>query len=329
MTLCAKVEKRNAEKARKMLISKGIFDKTHSPKSDKSHVYFPVTSKVSSKLIVSFLDTKLAEFEKPSTADLPGFDVIGDIAIFEMPKGDAAKRGKSRAVLEKRIAMDIMRQHRSIKTVAVKTGAISGVYRIRKFRVVAGRKSTITIHKEHGCAFKLDVAKAYFSPRLSFERKRVSDLVGDREMVMVLFAGVGPFSIMIARSHPDTTVVSNELNPSAVKYMKENIRSNRAFNVIPEPGDARKMLKKYAGKADRVIMPLPMSSDKFLDVAFRLCKPNGTIHFYWFTDSLESAEKKVKEHAKEAGRQIKILDSRVARAYSPDTIESVVDFQVT
>ena len=329
MTLCAKVEKRDAEKARKMLISKSIFDKTHSPKSDKSHVYFPVTSRVRSKLIVSFLDTKLVEFEKPSVTDLPGFDLIGDIAIFEMPKEDAAKSGKSRTVLEKRIAADIMCQHRNIKTVAVKTGAISGVYRIRKFRVVAGRKSTITIHKEHGCVFKLDVAKAYFSPRLSFERKRVSGLIGDRETVMVLFAGVGPFSIMIAKSHPDSTVISNELNPFAVKYMKENIKLNRTFNVIPEPGDARALLKKYAGKADRVIMPLPMSSDQFLDVAFTLCKRGGVVHFYWFTDSLDNAEKKVKKHAKEAGRRIRILGSRVAKAYSPDTIESVVDFQVT
>jgi tRNA (guanine37-N1)-methyltransferase len=329
MVLCAKVEKWNAEKARKLLISRGVFDKNHSPKSDKSHVFFPITGKVSSKLIVSFLDAKLAEFEKPSESNLPGFDVIGDIAIFEIPKGDAAKSGKVRTALEKRIAADIMRQHRNIKTVAVKTGAISGVYRIRKFRVVAGRKSTITIHREHGCVFKLDIAKAYFSPRLSFERKRIADFVEDGETVVVLFAGIGPFSIVIAKSHPGATVISNELNPSAVKYMRENIRLNRTFNVIPAPGDAREMLKDYAGKADRVVMPLPMSSDKFLDVAFALCRRGGVVHFYWFADSLAGAEKKVKEHAKAAGRRVKILSSRVARAYSSDTIESVVDFQVT
>ena len=134
--MCAKVEKKNAEKARKLLISKGVFNTTYSPISDKSHVYFPVTGKPNSKLVVSFLDTKLTEFKKQSSADLPGFDVIGDIAIFEIPKGDAAKRGKARAALEKRIAADIMRQHRNIKTVAVKTGAIGGVYRIRKFREI-------------------------------------------------------------------------------------------------------------------------------------------------------------------------------------------------
>jgi len=328
MTLCAKVEKRNAEKVRKLLISKGVFDTTHSPTSDKSHVYFPITGKLNSKLIVSFLDTKLVKFKKQSSADLPGFDVIGDIAIFEIPKEDATKKGKARTNLEKRIAADIIHQHRNIKTVAVKTGAISGVYRIRKFRVVAGRKNTITIHKENGCSFKLDIAKAYFSPRLSYERKRIADLVGDNETVIVLFAGVGPFSIVIAKSHPDTVVISNELNPSAVKYMKENIQLNKAFNVISEPGNARKMLKKYTGKADRVIMPLPMSSDKFLDVAFALCKHGGVVHFYWFADSLSSAEKKVKEHANIANKHIKILSSRVARAYSPETIEAVIDFQV-
>ncbi|VVB73861.1 tRNA (guanine(37)-N1)-methyltransferase Trm5b [uncultured archaeon] len=328
MTLCAKVGKRNAEKARKLLISRGVFDKSHAPISDNDYVYFPVTGRISSSLISSFSDAKLAAFKKKTSADLPGFDAIGDIAIFELPKEDAQTTGKERAAIEKRIAADIMRLHGNIKTVAVKTGAISGVYRIRKFRIVAGRKSTVTIHKEHGCVFKLDVAKAYFSPRLSFERKRISDLVKRKETVMVLFAGVGPFSIMIAKSHPGATVISNELNPSAVKYMKHNNGLNKTFNIIPEPGDARTMLKKYAGKMDRVIMPLPMSSDKFLDVAFALCKRGGVVHFYWFADSLSSAERKVKEHAKKLGKRVKILDSRVARAYSSEIIESVVDFQV-
>jgi len=327
MVLCARVKKRNAEKAKRLLVARELFSKDFSPASDKEHVYFPVSGKVRSNLIDSFVEKKLARFENVRITNLPGFDIIGDIAIFEMPK-DAPGSGKRRSAAERRIAEDILRQHKNIKTVAVKTGAISGVYRLRKFRVVAGRKSTVTTHREHGCAFRLDAAKAYYSPRLSFERKRIDSLVKKGETVIVPFAGVGPFAIIIAKSHPSAKVIANELNPSAFRYLKENVRLNRTFNVVAEPGDARKLLEKYEGTADRVLMPLPMSSDKFLDLAFSLCKPGGVVHTYWFTDSTSSGERMIMGGAREAGRRVKILGSRPVREYSPQTIEVVIDFKV-
>lgn len=327
MVLCARVKKNNAETAKRLLISKGAFNKEFNPISDEGYVYFPVSIRIRSNLIDSFVEKKLIGFDNVRISNLPGFDIVGDIAIFEMPK-DALKLGKSRTAAEKQIASDILRQHKNIKTVAVKTGAISGVYRLRKFRVVAGRKSTITIHKEHGCAFKLDAAKAYYSPRLSFERKRIDGLVGEHETVIVPFAGVGPFAIIIAKSHPDARVIANEFNPSAFRYLKENIRLNKVFNVTAKPGDAKNLLKKYAGTADRVLMPLPMSSNKFLSLAFGLCKPGGIVHMYKFTDSMSACERMVIEHAKEAGRKVRILGSRSVREYSPKIIEVVVDFKV-
>ena len=42
------------------------------------------------------------------------------------------------------------------------------------------------------------------------------------------FAGVGPFAIEIAKSHPRASVLAIELNPSAYGYMLKNIRLNKA-----------------------------------------------------------------------------------------------------
>lgn len=327
MVLCVKVKKKDAEHIKRMLVSKEAFDDNYAPVSDKEYVYFPVLRKISSKPAISFVSKKLVRFVKAVREPLPSFDITGDIAIFEMPRELKGKKGSREAI--KKIADSILCQHKSIHTVGVKTGPISGRYRLRKFKVVAGEKRTVTIHKENGCLFKTDVSEVYYSPRLSFERKRINTLIKPRETVFVPFAGVGPFAIVIAKFHPDVKVIANELNPTGFKYLKENIRLNKTFNVTAVPGDARKLLNQYRGMADRVLMPLPMSSDEFLDVAFGLCKPGGIVHFYWFTDSIETAENTIKKYSKKAGRTVKILSSRQVRPYSPNIIEVAVDFQVS
>ena len=123
-------------------------------------------------------------------------DVIGDIAIIDIPP-----ELKSR---ENIIGEAILQTHRNIKTVLAKAGAISGTYRVREYDFIAGEQKTQTIHKEFGCQYHVDVAKAYFSPRLSHEHERVASLVQKGETVVDLFAGVGPFSVLIAKKNPNS-----------------------------------------------------------------------------------------------------------------------------
>ncbi|MEM4589853.1 MAG: class I SAM-dependent methyltransferase family protein [Candidatus Micrarchaeia archaeon] len=337
MVIALKVEKKHAEKARRFLISKKLINFNYNPSSDNEFIFFPLDENIEERMEeLNQLDFKFELCKKRlrkkenKKVSLPPFDIIGDVAIFELPKEYKDLSEKQKENISKKIASDIMEQHKNIKSVAVKTGGIKGPFRIRSFKVVAGRHSTLTIHKEHGCRFKLDVSKAYYSPRLSYERKRINSLVKDGETVFVPFAGVGPFALIIAKNHPNSKVYANELNPDAYSYLIENIKLNKLTNVIPIPGDARDLLKKkeYEGVADRVIMPLPMSADQFLDVAFYLVKNGGIVHFYHFTDSIENAEKIVNDAAKKQNKKIKILQSRLVRDYSPDIIEVVVDFQV-
>ncbi|MCX8202332.1 MAG: class I SAM-dependent methyltransferase family protein [Candidatus Micrarchaeota archaeon] len=335
MVLAVAVSKKDAEKARKFLISRGIINFSYNPASSRDKIFFPLAESEIAEEALKDLKVKHAVVRKrlkkkeSKKVELPPFDMIGEIAIFELPKEFRDKPETEREKAAKKIARDIMANQKNIKTVAVKTGGIKGPFRIRSFKVVAGNRSTITIHKEHGCRFKLDVSKAYYSPRLSFERKRISSLIKEKETVFVPFAGVGPFAIIIAKNHPSASVYANELNPDAYRYLVENIKLNKVSNVIPIPGDARDLkTKEYWRIADRVVMPLPMSADQFLDVAFHLAKKGGTVHFYYFTDSIESAERVVMEAAEREGRKIKIIESRVVRDYSPDIIEVVVDFQI-
>ena len=134
-----------------------------------------------------------------------------------------------------------LRQTNRTRTVLAKSGAIEGVYRLRDFEVIAGVKNTVTVYTEYGCVYHVDVAKAYFSPRLSTEHNRVASNVKKGETVVDLFAGVGPFAIPIAKKIKNVQVYAIDVNPDAIALLKRNIAVNRAEKqVVPFLGDARK-----------------------------------------------------------------------------------------
>lgn len=331
ITICAKVPKEKAERVRSELQRMGLIDHSYNPKARGKFVFFPVKQEAEGLQTVrtemerravrpQSLDEALRKVGIEPKGITKSFDMIGGIAIVDIPP----KLVKH----EKRIARAIMKLHPNVQTVAKKAGPVSGVYRLRKVKVIVGKKDKETIHTESGCRFKLDVEKAYFSPRLSFERQRIASLVKSGEVVFVPFAGVGPFAIVIARLHPDTKIYANELNPVAFRYMEENVRLNKVANITLVAGDARGLSNTYRNTADRIVMPIPMSADKFLDVAFALAKKGAVAHFYFFTKSQEEAVKPIERFAKKARRRIKILGIRTVREYSPVITEYVVDFKM-
>ncbi len=249
-----------------------------------------------------------------------GYDLMGDIAIIEF-------RGTKKN--EKKIAEILMGSNNTIKTVLAKAGAVSGKYRIRKVRYISGRKNFIANHRENNCLFRFDVRKVYFSNRLSFERSRILKLVKDGEHVMVMFSGIGPFAIEIAKNFKKSKVVAIELNRFGYKYALENIKLNKTDNVEAVLGDVRKKAADYKNFADRIIMPLPKSSLDFLDEAYKVAKRRAVVHLYAFSnaaDPFKAVYRKVQEHSKKKGYRVKLIEKRVVRPYSPTESEIVLDY---
>src|SRR5437016_6641775 len=127
-----------------------------------------------------------------------GIDVIGDLAIVKFSRGPVQVR--------ELVGEKILREMSNVKGVFEQEGGIEGEYRLRKLRHLAGERRTTTLHKENGCQFLVDIAKVYYSPRLSTERLAVAMMVRDGERVLNMFAGVGPFSITIARRSEERRV---------------------------------------------------------------------------------------------------------------------------
>ncbi|MEM1525269.1 MAG: class I SAM-dependent methyltransferase family protein [Nitrososphaerales archaeon] len=254
------------------------------------------------------------------------FDIIGDIAIIKIPDPLISKKDI--------IAKAILDNLKSVKTVLRQTSPISGIYRIRELEYLMGEKKTLTIYKEHSCIFKVDLAKVYFSPRLSYERLRIAEQVKSGEKVVNMFGGVGTFSIIIAKKQPNVTVYNIDINPDAHQLALENVIINKVSNrVICILGDSREVIHKMLnGVADRVLMPLPEKACEYLDVAIEALKPQGgVIHYY-----TEVYGSKVEDAIQEAKSQIdknltlphRVIFSRVVREVGPRWYQIVLDVEI-
>ncbi|MEM2935856.1 MAG: class I SAM-dependent methyltransferase family protein [Candidatus Bathyarchaeia archaeon] len=294
------------------------------PEFEISFYEFPEHEK-SPRTLVEALEDKLPPY---LLASLPrSMDFVGEIVILEIPP--------ELENYKRLLGETILRMHRRVHTVLAKAGTVKGVYRLREFEVLAGEGKTETIYREHGCTYHLDLGKVYFSPRLSQEHLRVASQVKEGETVIDMFAGVGPFSILIAKKRTNVTVYAIDVNPDAVSYLKRNVYVNRVEGKVkPVLGDAREVIKKeLGGTANRVIMNLPERAMEYVDAACMAVKPEGGIlHYYEFTNAsnpTEAAESRLLEAIKGTHRIVKgIPSARIVRETAPFTWQVAVDVEI-
>lgn len=212
----------------------------------------------------------------------------------------------------------------------VKLGRISGLKREPEVEVIVG-DGTETIHRENKCGFKLDVSKIMWSKGNTTERKRMSLLPEDGEIIVDMFAGIGYFSIpMAVHSNPEQ-IYSLEINPVSHGYLCENIKINKVEDVVkPTLGNCRDVAPRDV--ADRVLMGYIGNTHEYLDVAMDVLKTGGTLHYHESVpDNIKFKRpvERIIEAAKIAGRDnVEILNARIIKPYSPGVYHVVVDARI-
>lgn len=264
--------------------------------------------------------TKLSKWGELSSLE-SGIDVIGDIAIVKLRPG---AEGRERSVSEA-----ILAEMRSVKCVYGQEGGVEGDFRLRKLRHLGGEERTTTTHKENGIRLKLDVQTCYFSPRLSTERLRIAEQVAGGEKVLNMFAGVGPYSILIAKR---TRVWSCELNHAAFTYHLENNRLNKVEDRIEMiEGDAGLLPEELesGGPFDRILMPHPSQSNLYLPAALSMLATGGVVHYYRHVSGEDAAEaeRKLTEEVRGIAPGISVASVRRVRVIGPRYIELVADLK--
>jgi len=328
---CVAVPRERAEEIRRALQEKGLLRTDARIVPEGPRVYLPTVHPVDvgypvqrrafeggARPVRSYRE--LVEVPDGLRPRLPSsFDVIGDIALMKIPEELVPHRAEiGRAVLAWNRALRVAAWDRGVK----------GGYRVRDVEIVAGERRTTTVHTEHGLRYRVDVARAYFSPRLGTERKRVADAVHRGEAVGDPFAGVGPYAILIARTRDPARVVASDSNPVAVELLRANVGSNRAARVDVREGDARAVLGG-AAPLDRVILDLPHSALDFFGDALGSLAGRGTVHLYGILEHAEreGRAEEIRYLVEREGRSLEDLRVHTVRAYSPT--QHHVAFDVT
>ena len=275
------------------------------------------------------------------------YDILGNIALVKFDRKATVKS-------KKKFADRIMKGNQSIKTVLEKTGKFKGRLRKQETRWIAGEKTKEVLYRENGCVFRFNIDKTYFSPRLSNERKEIASMIKKGEEVLVMFAGVGPYPIVIAKKSKAERVESMEINREANKYAVLNRELNKVKDVMSYPykGDVKRNLdweyfqptkfkikdgervpikgKWLKQKYDVIVMPRPQLKETFLNEAFKLSKRGTRIFYYDFCADKEkyAIVEKIEKEAKSAKKKIKILRTKVAGEIAPHKIRIRVDFKV-
>ena len=197
---------------------------------------------------------------------------------------------------------------------------ITGEHRVPETRVIAGSGQTETVHVEDGTQYALDLNRVMFSPGNQAERIRMGSAVSEGERVFDMFAGIGYFTLPMARA--GATVIATERNPTAYRYLQENIVRNE---VNEDVSAYRLDCRALRPRVDRVVMGYYDASE-YLHAAMPALRPGGVIHLHDVApadDPFSEGESAL--HATAGGRPVDILDRRIVKTHSPGMVHVVIE----
>lgn len=262
-----------------------------------------------------------AELTKKQLEKLPNsYDIIGDILVIDL---DPALRSK-----EKLIADTLLQNNKNIKVICKKQDIHKGKYRTQKLKIIAGEKRKETFHKENNIRLKLNVETCYFSPRSGNERKRIAEQIKKGENILVMFSGIAPLPVVLAKNTQAKHITAIELNPKAHRYAEQNIRLNKISNITLINADVTKASLKQ--KFDRILMPLPKTGEQFLPLALRYTKKGTIIHCYSFLKEEEFTEEKnrIKNICRQGRKKCRILRIVKCGHYKPYVFRVCSDIKI-
>ena len=199
---------------------------------------------------------------------------IGDIIIADFSQLN---------VKEKEEVAPIYGKILSVRTILQKNKINGELRKPEKTEMLFG-ESTKTEIIEYGIKYRMDLSKIMWSPGNTGWRsilegpKKISNFYnfGNPKTIIDYFAGIGYFTIQLAKSYPGAKIISIDKNPDSIKYLKENIEINRVNNVEVLNEDCRNIHKK----ADVIHLGYISGTLKFLEHAHENLNNEGIAIFH-------------------------------------------------
>lgn len=256
----------------------------------------------------------------PLIGELPeGWSRLGEVLLLRLPDALAEHEGTIAAAYAEVL---------DARSVLALEGT-EGPLREPVTRHLHGEADTETVHREDGLVYHLDPSQVLFSPGNHHERHRLAEAVEPGEQIVDLFAGVGYFTLPLARA--GARVTACELNPTAAGYLRRNLEANGlADRVELREGDARD--RAPSDTADRVLMGYFPGTERFLPTARRALAPDGgRVHYHTLAsgdEPLEEAWRELAGHPAWGDVRVERGNARKVKTYKPGTWHVVVDAEV-
>ncbi|MFA9425809.1 class I SAM-dependent methyltransferase family protein [Natronorubrum sp. A-ect3] len=349
--LAAIVAKPRTETAMQSLRAEGVYDDSRRVREDgPERVALPVTAPPTDTRVLEVvrqlepeprnpdLEAMLADrgWTDDALESVPGsWAVIGSVILLTVPDDCHDETALAEALLEIHGEADSV-----LADEGIANDGDAGTYREPRTRLLAGARDTETIHTEHGTRYGLDPANVMFSPGNQAERARMGEYVEPDEHVFDMFAGIGYFTLPMARA--GARVTATELNSTAFRYLLENAMLNDVTDrvdaymtdcrEIAGEVDADRIVMGYYGRADEsdddAHGTRTDEAHEFLPSALEALVPGGVVHYHEATPESRLWDRpiaRLEAAGEAAGRDLEILEKRRVKSHSAGVEHVVVD----
>ena len=245
------------------------------------------------------------------------WEYVGDIVIIKLPDSAEPYKGRIGAVYSEQLDKS---------TVCVDRSGVSGEFRRPSMEIIHGTE-TESVRLENGIRYCFDVTKVMFASGNVDERERMKNLDCSGETVVDMFAGIGYFTLPLAKFSGARKVIACEKNPESFEFLKRNIVLNEVEDIVePVLGDNRDLPGKAF--ADRILMGYVQTTSEFLPKALEMIKPGGIIHYH-DTFYVNEYRQRVESIFSEAcGDGYEILGIREVKSFAPSVSHYVADVRI-
>lgn len=247
------------------------------------------------------------------------WEFVGDIVILKMDP-----RCRPYGELIGRTYAEVL----GAKTVCADVKGVSGEFRRPSMEVLYGT-DTSSVRLENGIRYGFDVTKVMFASGNTDERMRMRRLDCTGETVVDMFAGIGYFTLPLAKFSGARRVFACEKNPDSYQFLVRNIADNGVSDVVvPILADNRDLLGRAF--ADRILMGYVQTTSDFLPAALRMIRPGGIIHYhdtFYVHEYRDRIESIFSEHCGPEGYEV--LGIREVKSFAPAVSHYVADVRIT
>ena len=261
----------------------------------------------------------LSDLPKEVLDELPmRWEYVGDIVIIRLE--DSAEPYKRRIG-------EVYAEELDKSTICVDRKGVSGEFRRPSMEVIYGTE-TESVRLENGILYDFDVTKVMFASGNVDERERMKMLDCTGETVVDMFAGIGYFTLPIAKYANPKKVIACEKNPDSYEFLVKNIELNEVSDkVVPVLGDNRD-LDIEKGSVDRILMGYVQTTSEFIPKALEMIRPGGILHYHdtFYINEYEGRLREIFDRYRPGGYRIEGI--REVKSFAPSVSHYVADVRI-